>query len=127
MPPYANTTPPSSIGRGDTQNVWSIADGNNFISGTKTQRVALQQTPAGGAQKLSVRIAFQTTPGVISLQPQVSDTDVDADYQSEGPPLTTIGNNFEVRAEFPAITAKFARLLATTVTTPNLTTVDFSA
>ncbi len=122
MPAYSNTLPPSSIGRGDTQNVWATTDGN-LNSGTKTQRVALQQTPAGGAQRLTFRVAFGGAPGVISLQPQVSDFDNDIDYQSEGPALTVVGLNNEVRAEFPSVAAKFARLLATTITT----SVDISA
>jgi hypothetical protein len=126
MPAYSNTTSPNSVGRGDVANVWATADGN-LTSGTKTQRVALAQNPAGGATKLAVRVAFSAGPGVISLQPQTSDFDNDADYQSEGSAITTVGNNNEVRAEFTLIAARFARLLATTVTNAVTASVDFAA
>lgn len=124
MPSYSNTTSPNSIARGDVQSVWVTADGN-LTSGTKTQRVALCQNPTGGPQKLSVQVIFSGAPGVISLQPQTSDTDNDADYQSLGSAITTVGNNNELRAEFTTIAAKFARLLATTVTNAVTATVNF--
>ena len=126
MPAYSNTFSPSSIGPFDSPaNVWATADGN-LTSGTKTQRVALQPRPDGTPIKFSVRVLFSGAPGVISLQPQVSDFDNDADYQSEGSAITTVGNNNEVRAEFVNITARFARLLATTVTNAVTASVDFA-
>src|SRR5258708_5592074 len=115
MPAYSNTQTPNSISRGDLQSVWVTGDGN-LVSGTKTQRVALAELPNGAAKKLSISVLFSGAPGVISLQPQTSDTDVDGDFQSEGAAIAAVGNNNEVRAEFPAITARFCRLLATTVT-----------
>src|SRR6266566_7205435 len=124
MPAYANTQTPSSLARGDVANVWATADGN-LTSGTKTQRVALCQNPAGGATKLSWRVLFSGAPGVISLQLQTSDFDNDADYQSEGSAVTTVGNNNEVRGEVTLIQARFARILATTVTNSVTATVDF--
>src|SRR5215471_4033284 len=126
MPGYSNTFTPSSIEAGNLASVWVTADGN-LTSGTKTQRVALVQKPDGGATKLSLVVIFSGAPGVISLQPQTSDTDNDADYQSEGSAITTVGNNNEVRAEFTAISARFARLLATTVTNAVTATVNFTA
>lgn len=124
MPAYSNTTSPNSIDAGDLQSVWVTADGN-LTSGTKTQRVALVQRSDGGATKLAVQIIFSGAPGVISLQPQTSDTDNDADFQSEGSAITTVGNNNEVRAEFSAIAARFARLLCTTVTNVVTATINF--
>lgn len=124
MPAYSNTFTPNSISRGDLQSVWVTADGN-LASGTKTQRVALCQNPTGTPQKLSMQVIFSGGPGVISLQPQTSDTDNDADYQSEGAAITTVGNNNEVRAEFTTVAARFARLLATTVTNAVTATVNF--
>src|SRR5215467_1061691 len=115
MPAYSNTTTPTAIDAGDVANVWATADAN-LVSGTKTQRVALVQRADGGATKLAWRVAFSGAPGVISLQLQTSDFDTDNDYQSEGSAVTTVGNNNEVRAEFTLIAARFARLLATTVT-----------
>ncbi len=125
MPAYSNTFSPTSIDAGDVANVFSAADGN-LVSGTKTQRVALVQRSDGGATKLAVRVAFSGAPGVISLQVQTSDFDTDNDYQSEGAAISTLGNNNEVRAEFTLIAARFARLLATTVTNAVTASVDFA-
>ena len=124
MPAYSNTFIPTAIDAGDVANVWATADGN-LTSGTKTQRVALVQRADGGATKLSWRVAFSGNTGVISLQLQTSDFDNDGDYQSEGAAITTVGNNNEVRAEFTLIAARFARLLATTVTNAVTASVDF--
>ena len=126
MPAYSNTFSPSSIDAGDLSSVWVTGDGN-LASGTKTQRVALVQRSDGGATKLSMQVIFSGAPGVISLQPQTSDTDNDADYQSEGSAITTLGNNNQVRVEISAIAARFARLLATTVTNAVTATVNFAA
>lgn len=124
MPAYSNTFTPTALDAGDLASVWVAADGN-LASGTKTQRVALVQRSDGGATKLTMQVIFSGAPGVISLQPQTSDTDNDADYQSEGAAITTLGNNNQVRAEFPSIAARFARLLATTVTNAVGATVNF--
>jgi hypothetical protein len=126
MPAYSNSFSPSSIDAGDVANVWATADGN-LTSGTKTQRVALVQRSDGGATKLNWRVAFSGAPGVISLQLQTSDFDVDADYQSEGAAVTTVGNNNEVRSELTLVSARCARLLATTVTNAVTANVDFAA
>jgi hypothetical protein len=77
MPAYANTLPPSSVAAGDLQNVWATVDGN-LTSGSKTQRVALVQRPGGEPIKVTFRCAFSGAPGVIALQLQTSDTDVDS-------------------------------------------------
>lgn len=96
--------------------VWTTADGT-FASGTKTQRVALVQRADGGATKLAFQVYFSGAPGSpLSLQPETSDTDNDADFQSEGAAITTVGNNNEVRVKFPNIAARFARLRAVTIT-----------
>jgi hypothetical protein len=125
MPTYSNTTSPTALDAGDVANVWATADGN-LTSGAKTQRVALVQRADGGATKLAWRVLFSGAPGAISLQLQTSDTDNDADYQSEGSAITTVGNNNEVRAEFTLIAARFARLLAGTVTNAVTASVDFA-
>ena len=124
MPAYSNTAVPNSVGAGDMANVWSSSDGN-ISSGVKTQRVALMQRPDGGATKLAWRVAFGGNPGAISLQLQTSDTDIDADFQSEGAAVTALGNNNEVRVEIPSIAARFARLLAGSIATPQTASVDF--
>ena len=125
MPAYSNTVVPFTLDAGDLQSVWVAGDGN-LTSGTKTQRVALMQRSDGGATKLAIQVIFSGAPGVISLQPQTSDTDNDADYQSEGSAVTTVGNNNEVRIEFTVMAARFARLLATTVTNAVTATVNFA-
>ncbi len=124
MPAYSNSQTPNSIARGDLQSVWVTADGN-LASGTKTQRVAICENPTGVQKKVSMQVFFSGAPGVISLQPQTSDTDNDADYQSEGAAITTVGNNNQVRTEIAPVAARFIRLLATTVTNAVTATVNF--
>lgn len=126
MPAYSNATPAAAIEAGNMANVWNASDGN-ISSGVKTQRVALMQRPDGGATKLAWRVAFGGNPGAISLQLQTSDTDIDADFQSEGAAVTALGNNNEVRVEIPSIAARFARILAGTITTPQTASADFGA
>jgi len=126
MPAYSNATSPNSIARGDSANVWATGDGN-LTSGTKTQRVALVPNPTIAASKLSFRVLFGGAPGAISLQLQTADFDVDSDYSNEGSAITTLntGTN-EARGEFPTVAARFARLLAGTVTNGVTASVDFS-
>ena len=127
MPAYSNTTSPNSIGRGESANVWAAADGN-LASGTKTQRIALVPNPTGAPTKLSMRVLFSGAPGVISLQPQTADFDIETDYSNEGAAIAALtGSGNEARAEFTAVSARFARLLATTVTNAVTASVDFSA
>ena len=127
MPSYSNTFSPTAIDAGDNANVWATADGN-LASGTKTQRVALVQRADGGATKLSFRALFSGAPGAISLQLQTADFDVDTDYSSEGTAVTVLnqGGN-EARGEATLVSARFARVLATTVTNAVTATVDLSA
>jgi hypothetical protein len=126
MPAYANTFPPSSLEAGAVQNVWATGDGN-LASGTKTQRAALVQRPGGEPIKVAFRCAFGGAPGVIALQLQTSDTDVDTDYVNEGVAISTVNASNVARGEFPSVAAKFARLLATTVTNAVTATVDLAS
>jgi hypothetical protein len=126
VPTYANTFPPFCIAPGDQAQVWTSADGN-LISGTKTQRIAIT---AGGPitrGRLSLRVSFSGAPGVISLQLQTSDTDVDTDYNNEGASIAAVNANNVARAEYANVSAKFARLLATTVTNVVTATVELAA
>jgi len=126
MPAYTNTTNPNSVDAGDTVNVWATADGN-LASGTKTARVALVQRADGGATKLSFRALFSGAPGAISLQLQTSDFDSDSDFSSEGTAVTALnqtGN--EARGEVTLVSARFARVLATTVTNAVTASVDIT-
>ncbi len=126
MPAYANNLPPSSIEAGAAQSVWASGDGN-LTSGTKTQRVALVQRPGGEPIKVAFRCAFSGAPGVIALQLQTSDTDVDTDYVNEGAAIATVNAGNVARGEFPSVAAKFARVLATTVTNTVTATVDLAS
>ena len=105
---------------------WATGDGN-LTSGTKTQRVALVQRPGGEPIKVAFRCAFSGAPGVIALQLQTSDTDIDTDYVNEGAAISTVNASNVARGEFPSVAARFARLLATTVTNVVTATVDIAS
>src|SRR5882724_11752746 len=126
VPAYANTFPPISTSPGDSAQVWIAADGN-LISGTKTQRVAFTTGGARPQGRLAIRVSFSGAPGVISLQLQTSDTDVDTDYVNEGAAIATVNAGNVARGEFPSVAAKFARVLATTVTNTVTATVDLAS
>ena len=126
MPAYSNTFPPFTIAPGDQSQVWTSADGN-LVSGTKTQRIALTAGGPATRGRLSLRVSFGAAPGVISLQLQTSDTDVDTDYNSEGAAITTVNASNVARFEYANVAAKFARLLATTVTNAVTATVEIAA
>ena len=126
MPTYANTFPPYSIAPGDQAQVWTPADGN-LASGAKTQRIALTAGGAATRGRLSLRVSFSAAPGVISLQLQTSDTDVDTDYNNEGAAITAVNATNVARQEYANVAAKFARLLATTVTNAVTATVELAA
>jgi hypothetical protein len=126
MPAYSNTYPPSSIVLGDSAQLWVAGDGN-FVSNTKTQRVALCQRSDGGPMKLALRVSFSGAPGTISLQLQTSDTDVDTDYNSEGSAIAAVNGSNVARLEVSNVVARFARVLATTVTNAVTATVELTA
>ncbi len=96
MPTYANTFPPFCIAPGDQAQVWTSADGN-LTSGTKTQRIAITAGGPIARGRLSLRVSFSGAPGVISLQLQTSDTDVDTDFAnvatSRAPNMPTFPQN----------------------------------
>jgi hypothetical protein len=86
------------------------------------------QRSDGGATKLNFRVAFGGAPGAISLQLQTSDFDSDSDYSNEGAAVTVLNTGTNTaRGEFPTISARFARLLAATVTNAVTASVDLSA
>jgi len=126
MPAYSNTYPPSSVALGDSAQVWVAGDGN-FVSNTKTQRVALCQRSDGGPMKLALRVSFSGAPGTISLQLQTSDTDVDTDFNNEGAAVVAANASNVARVELPSVVARFARVLAITVTNAVTATVELTA
>jgi hypothetical protein len=85
------------------------------------------QRPGGEPIKVTFRCAFSGAPGVIALQLQTSDTDVDTDYVNEGAAISTVNASNVARGEFASVAAKFARLLATTVTNAVTATVDLAS
>jgi hypothetical protein len=126
MPPYSNALPPSSIGPGDSAQVWTVADGTWAVN-IKTQRVALIQRPSGGPTKLSVRVTFLSNPGAQSFQLQTADNDVDGEYINEGAAINVNTAAFVSRAEFPNIVAKFARLTVVTITNTTTAVAELTA
>jgi len=106
--------------------VWTSADGN-LTSGTKTQRIAITAGGPIARGRLSLRVSFSGAPGVISLQLQTSDTDVDTDFANEGAAIAAVNASNVARAEYANVSAKFARLLATTVTNAVTATVELAA
>ena len=126
MPTYASTFPPFCIAPGDQSQVWTTADGN-LTSGAKTQRVAITAGGPATRGRLALRVSFSGAPGVISLQLQTSDTDADTDYNNEGPAITAVNASNVARQEYANVAAKFARLLATTVTNAVTATIELAA
>src|SRR5258708_127814 len=88
------------------------------------------RVPAGGPPpggRLSLRVSFSAPPGVTSLQLQPSDPDVDPDYSNEGAAITAVNATNVARQEYANVAAKFARLLATTVTNAVTATVELAS
>jgi hypothetical protein len=126
MPTYSNAATPLSIGPGDSAVV--IAPTDTLSATFKSAQVALQHTYAGIQQRLSVEIAFSGAPGTFSVTLQTSDTDLDANYNTEG----TIANaqmntNNVARLEVPQVTANFARLLFTALANSVTATAKLTA
>jgi hypothetical protein len=112
VPAYANTFPPISISPGDSSQVWVTADGN-LVSGTKTRRVALTTGGVRPQGRLAMRVSFSVAPGVISLQLQTSDTDVDTDAsQNSPPPRATSPTNAPRPSRSPASATMLCASLA---------------
>jgi len=108
MPTYSNTYPPSSIGAGDS--FIAISPTDTLSASFKSAQVALQHTYAGTQQRLSVEIVFSGAPGTFQVNLQTADSDVDANYQTEGSNITTAPNNV-ARLEVNQVVANFARLI----------------
>ena len=104
-----------------------VPSGGYLTSGTKTQRVAIASAGPIDRGRLSLRVSFGGAPGVISLQLQTSDTDVDTDYANEGAVISAVNASNVARAEYANVAARFARLLATTVTNAVTATVEITA
>jgi hypothetical protein len=124
MPTYSNATPPSSIGFGDSASV--ILPGDTLSASFKSAQVALQHTYAGSQQRLSVEVVFSGNPGTFALNLQTADSDVDANYQTEGTTISSVVNNV-ARLEVSQVVANFARLVFSALQNSVTATAKISA
>ena|ERR1700719_993415 len=126
MPAYSNAFPPIGIWPGDTSQVWNAeqpAPGNGGASAS--QRVAIgtkDGTPAG----FSVTGFFSAAPGALEIDVQVSDVDVDAQYQTclNGNLTVVDATNNTFHYDGATVLATFVRLLMRTRTNAVNVTAD---
>lgn len=126
MPAYNNSFPPIGIWPGDTSQVWNAeqpAPGNGGASAS--QRVAIgskDATPAG----FSVTGFFAGPPGSFEIDVQVSDVDVDSQYQTclNGNLTVVDGTNNTFHYDGATVLATFVRLLMRTRTNAVNVTAD---
>lgn len=114
MPAYQASGSITALYPGDTA---TLILAERPAAGVASLQVALGGNPDGSPLKLSVEGLFAGAPGAFEVDLQTSDTDVDADYISQAAVLNAVNANNACRAEFPAIVAKFARLLTKIQTT----------
>ena len=114
MPSYGNVLPPVSVGFGESAAVIASTD-VIFPAPFKSAQVALAPAFSSGKVRAAVEIVWSAAPGVISVQLQTADTDIDAAYIQEGAAITNVNAGNVTRAEFPDVVAKFARLLIATL------------
>jgi len=125
MPSYANVLPPVSVGFGESAAVIASTD-VVFPAPFKSAQVALVPAFSSGKVRAAVEIIWSAAPGVISVQLQTADTDIDAAYIQEGAAITNTAGNV-TRAEFPDVVAKFARILIATLPNNVTATAKISA
>ena len=114
MPSYGNLVPPVSVGFGESAAVIASTD-VIFPAPFKSAQVALAPAFSSGKVRAAVEIVWSAAPGVISVQLQTADTDIDAAYIQEGAAITNVNAGNVTRAEFPDVVAKFARILIATL------------
>jgi hypothetical protein len=113
MPAYSNAFPPLAVWPGDTAQVWNAeqpapGSGGNSAS----SRVAIGSkdgTPAG----FSVTGFFSAAPGAFEIDVQVSDVDVDSQYQTclNGNITVVDATNQTFHYDGSTVLATFVRLL----------------
>jgi len=113
MPAYSNTAPPNAIWPGNSAQVWSAeqpAAGNGGASAS--QRIAIG-TPGGSPGGFSVTGFFSAAPGSFEIDVQVSDVDVDTQYQTcaNGNLTSVDATNQTFHFDGSTVLATFARLL----------------
>jgi len=126
MPSYGNLVPPVSVGFGDSAAVITSTD-TIFPAPFKSAQVALAPSFSSGKVRAAVEIVWSAAPGVISVQLQTADTDIDAAYIQEGAAITNVNSGNVTRAEFPDVVAKFARILIATLPNNVTATAKISA
>jgi hypothetical protein len=114
MPSYGNLVPPVSVGFGDSAAVIASTD-TIFPAPFKSAQVALAPAFSSGKVRAAVEIVWSAAPGVISVQLQTADTDIDAAYAQEGGVISNVTTGNVTRAEFPDVVAKFARIYIATL------------
>ena len=114
MPGYANVFPPLSTGFEESATVIAATD-TIFPAPFKSAQVALAPNFSSGKMRCAVEIIWSGAPGVISVQLQTADSDIDAAYIQEGAAISNVDAGYVTRAEFPDVVAKFARILIATL------------
>jgi hypothetical protein len=126
MPSYGNLVPPVSVGFGDAAAVIASTD-VIFPAPFKSAQVALAPAFSSGKVRAAVEIVWSGAPGVISVQLQTADTDIDAAYIQEGAAIANVNAANVTRAEFPDVVAKFARIYIATLPNNVTATAKISA
>ena len=113
MPAYSNALPPNAIWPGDFTQVWSAEQPAPGTGGAAAStRVALG-VKEGGPGGFSVTGFFSGAPGAFEVDVQVSDVDVDAQYQTvaNGNITTVDATNQTFHFDGSSVLATFVRLL----------------
>jgi len=98
-----------------------------FPAPFKSAQVALAPAFSSGKVRAAVEIVWSAAPGLISVQLQTADTDIDAAYSQEGAAITNVNATNVTRAEFPDVVAKFARIFIATLPNNVTATAKISA
>lgn len=115
MPAYVATPPPPySIGPGESVQVWNAeqpAIGAGGVSAS--QQVALVRVPGEAVTGFSVTGFFSAAPGTLEIDVQVSNVDVDTQYQTvaNGNITTVDAINQTFHFDASTVNARFVRLL----------------
>jgi hypothetical protein len=113
MPAYSNALPPNAIWPGDFAQVWNAEQPAPGAGGTSaSQRVALG-SPGGSPGGFSVTGFFSGAPGSFEVDVQVSDVDVDTQYQTcaNGNITSVDATNQTFHFDGSTVLATFVRLL----------------
>jgi hypothetical protein len=126
MASYSSGVIPVSVGFGESGSVIASTD-VIFPAPFKSAQVALAANFSSGKVRCAVEIIWSAAPGVISVQLQTADTDVDGAYIQEGSAITTVSAGNVTRAEFADVVAKFARIYIATLLNNVTATAKISA